>query len=118
MRVLDVGSGTGNAALPARLRAPTWWRPTSPPSCSRWASGTRGNRGLTLRWQEADAQALPFAGGEFDTVLSCIGAIFAPDHAATARELLRVCRPGGTVVMANWTPDGGAGRLFRLLGRY
>ena len=75
-------------------------------------------RGLTLRWEVADAQALPFADGEFDAVLSSIGAIFAPDHAATARELLRVCRPGGIVVMANWTPDGGVGRFFELLGRY
>ena len=66
----------------------------------------------------ADAQALPFADGEFDAVLSSIGAIFAPDQAATARELLRVCRPGGIVVMANWTPDGGVGRFFELLGRY
>ena len=71
-----------------------------------------------MRWQIADAQALPFADGEFDAVLSCIGAMFAQDHATTARELLRVCRPGGTVVMANWTPGGGVGRFFRLLGRY
>ena len=66
----------------------------------------------------ADAQALPFPDGEFDVVLSCVGAMFAPDHEATARELLRVCRPGGTIAMANWTPGGEVGRFFAILARY
>ncbi len=118
MRVLDVGAGTGNAALPAAAAGADVV--ATDLTAELLAVGERHarERGLTLRWEVADAQALPFADGEFDAVLSSIGAIFAPDQAATARELLRVCRPGGIVVMANWTPDGGVGRFFELLGRY
>ena len=118
MRVLDVGSGTGNAALPAAAAGADVVATDVTPALLAVGERRARDRGLTLRWEVADAQALPFADGEFDAVLSTIGAIFAPDHAATARELLRVCRPGGTVVMANWTPGGGVGRFFRLLGRY
>ena len=113
MRVLDVGAGTGNAALPAAAAGAEVVATDITPELLAVGERHARERGLTLRWQVADAQALPFADGEFDAVLSCIGAMFAPDHAATARELLRVCRPGGTVVMANWTPDGGVGRFFR-----
>ena len=67
---------------------------------------------------EADAEELPFGDGSFDVVLSCIGAMFAPDHPRTAAELLRVCRPGGRIAMANWTPDGFGGAFFQLLGRH
>jgi ubiquinone/menaquinone biosynthesis C-methylase UbiE len=118
MRVLDVGAGTGNAALPAAAAGADVVATDVTPELLAVGERHARERGLVVRWQVADAQALPFADGEFDVVLSCIGAMFAPDHAATARELLRVCRPGGTVVMANWTPDGGVGRFFRLLGRY
>jgi SAM-dependent methyltransferase len=117
MRVLDVGAGTGNAALPAAAAGADVVATDVTPELLAVGERHARERGLVVRWQVADAQALPFADGEFDVVLSCIGAMFAPDHAATARELLRVC-PGGTVVMANWTPDGGVGRFFRLLGRY
>jgi SAM-dependent methyltransferase len=68
--------------------------------------------GFPVEWVLADATALPFAAGEFDVVLSCIGAMFAPDQEAAARELLRVCRPGGTIAMTTWTPAGWASRLF------
>jgi SAM-dependent methyltransferase len=118
MRVLDIGSGTGNAALPAAAAGADVVATDVTPELLAIGERHARDRGLTLRWEAADAQALPFADGEFDAVLSSIGAIFAPDHAATARELLRVCRPGGIVVMANWTPDGGVGRFFELLGRY
>ncbi len=73
---------------------------------------------MDVAWQVADARRLPFPDGAFDVVLSAVGAMFAPDHAATARELLRVCRPGGTVAMANWTPDGEVGRYFAVRDRY
>jgi ubiquinone/menaquinone biosynthesis C-methylase UbiE len=118
MRVLDVGAGTGNAALPAAAAGADVV--ATDLTAELLAVGERHahERGLTLCWEVADAQVLPFADGEFDVVLSSIGAIFAPDQVATARELLRVCRPGGIVVMANWTPDGGVGRFFELLGRY
>jgi SAM-dependent methyltransferase len=117
MRVLDVGAGTGNAALPAAAAGAEVVATDLTPALLEVGERNARARGLALRWEVADAQALPFADGEFDAVLSAIGAIFAPDHAATARELLRVCRPGGTVVMANWTP-GAVGRFFELLGRY
>jgi SAM-dependent methyltransferase len=118
MRVLDVGSGTGNAALPAAAAGADVVATDVTPALLEIGERHARDRGLTVRWKQADAQALPFADGEFDAVLSCIGAIFAPDQAVTGRELLRMCRPGGIVVMANWTPDGGAGRFFRLLSRY
>jgi len=118
MRVLDVGAGTGNAALPAAVAGAEVVATDVTPELLAVGERHARDRGLTLRWEVADAQALPFADGEFDAVLSCIGAMFAPDHAATAHELLRVCRPGGIVVMANWTPGGGVGRFFRLLDRY
>jgi 2-polyprenyl-6-hydroxyphenyl methylase/3-demethylubiquinone-9 3-methyltransferase len=75
-------------------------------------------RGVEVDWVEADAEALPFGDGEFDVVTSCFGAMFAPDHQAAADELLRVCRPGGTIGMANFTPEGLAGEFFELFGRY
>jgi ubiquinone/menaquinone biosynthesis C-methylase UbiE len=118
MRVLDVGTGTGNAALPAAAAGAEVVATDVTPELLAVAERHARERGLTLRFETADAQALPYADAQFDVVLSCIGAMFAPDHAATAGELLRVCRPGGTVVMANWTPGGGVGRFFRLLDRY
>jgi ubiquinone/menaquinone biosynthesis C-methylase UbiE len=118
MRILDVGAGTGNAALPAAAAGADVVATDITPELLAVGERRARERGLTLSWQVADAQALPFADGEFDVVLSTIGAIFAPDQAATARELMRVCRPGGSVVMANWTPDGGVGAIFELLGRY
>jgi 2-polyprenyl-6-hydroxyphenyl methylase/3-demethylubiquinone-9 3-methyltransferase len=75
-------------------------------------------RGVELEWVEADAQALPFADGAFDVVTSSLGAMFAPDHQAAADELLRVCRPSGTIGMINFTPEGLGGAFFELFGRY
>ena len=71
-----------------------------------------------MRFQVADAEALPFADGSFDVVLSTFGAMFAPDHARTAREMMRVLRPGGRIGMANWTPEGFIGRLFKVIGAH
>ena len=79
---------------------------------------TATERELDVAWQVADVQDLPFPDASFDVVLSAVGAMFAPDHATTARELLRVCRPGGTIAMANWTPGGEVGRYFAILDRY
>jgi ubiquinone/menaquinone biosynthesis C-methylase UbiE len=118
MRVLDVGAGTGNAALPAAAAGADVVATDVTPELLAVGERHARERELELRFEVADAQALPFADDGFDVVLSCIGAMFAPDHAATARELLRVCRPGGTVVMANWTPGGAVGRFFALLGRF
>jgi 2-polyprenyl-6-hydroxyphenyl methylase/3-demethylubiquinone-9 3-methyltransferase len=73
---------------------------------------------VELEWVEGDAEALPFVDGSFDVVLSAIGAMFAPHHDATASELVRVHRPGGTVAMLNWTPQGLIGELFRTMGPF
>ena len=74
--------------------------------------------GLAVRFQEADVEELPFPDGSFDVVLSTFGAMFAPDQARTAREMMRVLRPGGRLGMANWTPDGFIGRLFKVIGAH
>ena len=113
-RVLDVAAGVGAAAAhAAEAGAEVVASDTSPALLERGRA-----RLSTVDWVFADAADLPFADGEFDVVLSAIGAMFAPDQEATARELLRVCRPGGTIAMANWTPDGAAGRFIRVLGRH
>src|SRR5262249_12094924 len=69
-------------------------------------------------WREADAEALPFADGQFDIVMSCLGVMFAPHHQASAAELVRVCRPGGTIGLLNWTPDGFIGQMFATMKPY
>ncbi|WP_433363959.1 class I SAM-dependent methyltransferase [Actinoplanes sp. CA-142083] len=115
-RVLDVAAGTGNVAIPAaQARAKVTASDITPELLE---AGRRAAGDLPIKWVEADASDLPFADGEFDVVLSAVGAMFAADQEATARELTRVCRPGGLVAMANWTPDGGVGRFFALLARY
>jgi SAM-dependent methyltransferase len=73
---------------------------------------------LPIQFQEADAEALPFADGAFDVVLSSFGVMFAPNHVRAANEMLRVCRPGGRIGLANWTPRGFIGRLFKVVGRH
>ena len=117
-RVLDVAAGSGNVALrAAEAGADVVASDLTPENL---AAGRREAqaRGLELEWVEADAEALPFDDGEFDVVTSCLGAIFAPDHRRVAAELVRVCRPGGTIGMLNFTPDGLAGEFFGLFGRY
>ena len=117
-RVLDVGAGAGAASLPA---AATGARVTATDITSELLEIGKQRaleRGLDIEWQTADAAALPFADASYDVVMSAIGAMFAPDQQATADELVRVCRPGGTIAMANWTADGGAGRFFGALAPY
>jgi ubiquinone/menaquinone biosynthesis C-methylase UbiE len=75
-------------------------------------------RGLSLEWRVADAEALPFGDDEFDVVLSCLGVMFAPHHQAGADELIRVCRPGGTIALLSWTPEGFIGELFATMRPY
>ena len=74
--------------------------------------------GLTINWQVADAEAQPFADGEFDTVVSCVGAMFAPHHQVAADELARTCRPGGTIGLVSWTPEGFIGQMFATMKPY
>lgn len=115
-RVLDVAAGTGNATVPAARAGARVTAVDVTPELVE--VGRRATAGLDVEWVVGDATALPFTDGSFDVVLSAVGAMFAADREATARELVRVCRPGGLVAMANWTPDGGVGRFFALLDRY
>ena len=115
-RVLDVAAGNGNASLPALRRFADVLATDYVPELLENARRRAAADGFDLRTQVADAQALPFADGEFDVVMSTIGAMFAPDQEAVARELLRVCRPGGRIGMANRTPDSMVGDMFRVVG--
>jgi ubiquinone/menaquinone biosynthesis C-methylase UbiE len=117
-RVLDVAAGTGNVALRAAQAGASVVACDLTPE--HFDAGRRGARelGVEVEWVEADAQALPFADGAFDVVTSSVGAIFAPDHQAVADEMLRVCRPGGTIGMINFAPDGLAEEFFGLFAPY
>ncbi|ANZ24788.1 MULTISPECIES: class I SAM-dependent methyltransferase [Rhodococcus] len=117
-RVLDVGAGSGNAAIPAAERGAIVTAADLTPELFVAGRTAAAERGVDLEWVEADAEALPFPDGSFDVVLSSVGAMFAPHHQAVADELLRVCRPGGTIAMINWTPEGFIGQLFRLMAPY
>jgi SAM-dependent methyltransferase len=117
-RVLDVAAGTGNTAIrAAEAGADVVASDVTP---ENFDAGRREAeaRGVELEWVEADAQALPFADGEFDVVTSSFGAIFAPDHQRVADEMLRVCRPGGTIGMLNFTPEGRGADFFGVFGPY
>jgi SAM-dependent methyltransferase len=115
-RVLDVACGNGNAALAAARRFCQVTGIDYVPTLLDRARLRAAAEGLEVTFQEADAEALPFPDGSFDAVLSTCGAMFAPDQEQTARELLRVCRPGGRIGMVNWTPDSYVGALFRAIG--
>ncbi len=117
-RVLDVAAGTGNVAIRAAETGAKVVAADLTPESLEAGRGEARARGVQLDWIEADAEALPFADGEFDVVTSALGAIFAPRQQAVADELVRVCRPGGTVAMINFTPGGLAAEFFGLLGRY
>lgn len=117
-RVLDVATGTGNAAVhAARAGADVLAADLTPELLEVGEREARG-QGLTLRWEVADAEALPYPDGDFDAVLSCIGVMFAPHHRAAAAELARVCRPGGTIALLSWTPTGFVGEMFSTMKPY
>ena len=117
-RVLDVAAGNGNASLPAARRFADVLATDYVPELLEEARRRADADGVVLRTEVADAQALPHRDGEFDVVMSTIGAMFAPDQEAVARELARVCRSGGRIGMANWTPDSMVGDMFRTVGRH
>ncbi|HEY0636903.1 MAG TPA: methyltransferase domain-containing protein [Pseudonocardiaceae bacterium] len=115
-RVLDVAAGTGNAAVPAaRAGAHVVASDLTPELLE---AGRRLAPNAAVDWRTADAEALPFADGEFDVVMSCVGVMFAPHHQAAADELTRVCRPGGTIALLSWTPEGFIGRMFATMKPY
>lgn len=115
--VLDVAAGNGNATLAAARRG---CRVTSTDYVAslldRGAERARAER-LDVTFRAADVEALPFADASFDAVVSTFGVMFAPDHAKSAAEMARVCRPGGRIGLANWTPDSMVGQMFKVLGR-
>jgi ubiquinone/menaquinone biosynthesis C-methylase UbiE len=117
-KVLDVAGGNGNASLAAARR---WCDVTSTDYVSALLERGRARAaadGLTMAFREADAEALPFADASFDVVVSTFGVMFTPDQERAAAEMLRVCRPGGKIGLANWTPEGFIGQLFKTIGKH
>jgi SAM-dependent methyltransferase len=117
-RVLDVAAGSGNAAIPAALAGADVVASDLAPDLLEAGRANAALAGVTLQWREADAEALPFGDGEFDTAMSCLGVMFAPHHEASAGELIRVCRPGGTIGLLSWTPEGFIGQMFATMKPY
>ena len=115
LRVLDVAAGTGNASIPAAQRGARVTASDLTPALLAAGSHRPDAQGLPIEWVEADAEHLPFEDGLYDVVMSAIGVMFAPHHQAAADELVRVCRPGGTVALLSWTPEGMLGDLFRTM---
>ncbi len=111
-RVLDVAAGTGNASVPAAQRGARVTASDLTPALLAAGSGRPDAQGLDIDWVEADAEHLPFDDDTYDVVMSAIGVMFAPHHQAAADELVRVCKPGGTVALLSWTPEGMLGDLF------
>lgn len=117
-RVLDVAAGNGNATLAAARRFASVTSTDYVPSLLDKGRERARAEGFVVRFQEADVEELPFPDSSFDVVLSTFGAMFAPDHERAADEIMRVLRSGGRIGIANWTPEGFIGRLFKLIGRH
>jgi SAM-dependent methyltransferase len=117
-RVLDVAAGTGNAAVPAALTGAEVVASDLTPELFDAGREFADRHGVQLAWEEGDAEALPYEDAAFDVVLSCVGVMFAPHHLLAADELVRVCRPGGTIGLLSWTPDGFVGQLFKAMKAY
>jgi ubiquinone/menaquinone biosynthesis C-methylase UbiE len=117
-RVLDVAAGNGNATLAAARRfADVVSTDYVASLLERGRERATADR-LPVTFQEADAENLPFAESSFDAILSTFGVMFTPDQERAAHELMRVCRAGGKIGMANWTPDSFVGKLFKTIGKY
>lgn len=117
-RVLDVAAGNGNVSLAAARR---WCDVTSTdyvPALLERGKARAVAEGLTIAFQEADAEAMPFRDASFDVVVSTFGVMFTPDQDKAASEMLRVCKPKGKIGLANWTPQGFIGQVFKTLGQY
>src|SRR5215204_2691952 len=118
MKVLDVACGTGNLALPAAKTGATVTGVDIAPNLVEQARENATAAGLNAKFDEGDAEALPYADASFDAVVTMFGAMFAPRPDVTAAELKRVCRPGGFIAMANWTPSGFVGRMFKTVSSH
>ncbi|HVP33265.1 MAG TPA: class I SAM-dependent methyltransferase [Steroidobacteraceae bacterium] len=117
-RTLDVAAGNGNASLAAARRFARVTSTDYVPQLLEKGAARAKAEGLEISFQVADAENLPFADGAFDVVLSTFGVMFTPEHHRAAQELLRVTRSGGRIALANWTPEGFLGELFRVVGSF
>jgi ubiquinone/menaquinone biosynthesis C-methylase UbiE len=117
-RVLDVACGTGNLTLPAAKSGASVTGQDFAPNLLEQAQAQAQAEGLTIQFDQNDAEALPYDDASFDTVITMFGAMFTPRPEVTAAELLRICRPGGRIVMANWTPGGFIGQMFKIVGKH
>lgn len=117
-RVLDVACGTGNLAIPAAKTGATVVGQDIAPNLLEQARAWAKKERLTIRFDENDAEDLPYADATFDAVISMFGAMFTPQPTVVASEMLRTCRPGGRIAMANWTPGGFIGQMFKIVGKY
>lgn len=117
-RVIDIAAGNGNATLAAARRFARVTSTDYVPALLEKGRARAAAEGLAIDFREADAEALPFADATFDVGLSTFGVMFAPNQIRAAAELQRVVRPGGRIGMANWTPDGFIGALFKVVGKY
>ena len=117
-RVLDVACGSGNTALAAARRFARVTGLDYVPALLEHGRERAKAELLDVEWIEGDAEDLPFDDRSFDLVTSTFGVMFAPDHRRAADELLRVCRPGGRIALASWTPDGSVGEMFRIILRH
>jgi ubiquinone/menaquinone biosynthesis C-methylase UbiE len=117
-RVLDVAAGSGNASIPAAAAGAAVVASDLTPELFEIGRKAAAEAGVEIDWQTADAEALPYPDASFDTVLSCLGVMFAPHHQAGADELVRVLRPGGTLGLLSWTPEGFIGQMFATMKPY
>ena len=117
-RVLDVAAGNGNATLAAARRFATVTSTDYVPALLEKSAARAKAEGLTVSYQVADAEQLPFPDATFDVALSTFGVMFSAEHARSAGELMRVVRPGGRIGLANWTPEGFVGQLFNVVGSF
>ena len=117
-RVLDVAAGNGNVSLAAARRGCDVIATDYVPALLEKAADRAAAERLQIDFREADAEALPFKDHSFDVVVSTLGVMFTPDQSRAAAEMIRVCKPGGKIGLANWTPDGYIGQLFKTIGRH
>ncbi|WP_311258063.1 methyltransferase domain-containing protein [Microbacterium sp. WCS2018Hpa-9] len=117
-RVLDVAAGTGNASIEAARAGASVVASDLTPELLEIGRKDAARQGVELAFEEADAEALPYADDSFDAVLSCVGVMFAPHHEVAAGELTRVVRPGGRLALINWTPEGFVGQLFAIMKQF
>jgi ubiquinone/menaquinone biosynthesis C-methylase UbiE len=118
MKVLDVACGSGNLAIPAAKKGANVTGLDLAQNLVEAAKKRAEAEGVTAKFEQGDAEALPYDDNTFDVVMTMYGAMFAPRPEIVADELIRVCKPGGIIAMANWTPEGHAGQMFKLSGKY